>query len=486
MDRFRAMSSGFRISAAPLRGVPGRAVLCGAVLAFPASLVLFWPGVAMYDSVAQFEQALSGDYQDWHPPVLARLWAGLHVLFGGGAAPMLVLQMALYWSGLALTALALAHIGKRRAAAFVIGIGLFPPFLGWQAVVLKDTQMLGALLGAIGIVAWWRLRGAKLPRAALAGAIVLAGYATLVRTNAVFATVPLMVMLFAPARWWVRNVLTLAGIGAVVAVAPAINHGVFGAAPSGIERTEPLYDLAGIAVRSPATPVGLSPAAVHAIAARHCVKPLFWDPLGTPARCGTLLDPLRALPVPTLYGMLASAVVRAPLAYGAHRLAHLDSTERWLVAGGWPGAAPPASSEPNTLGLGSPGRAAGVWQAFARWTAETPLGWPVAWVVVALTGLAVAAARPPGPVRDLAAALLVSALMLESSFAVLSIASDLRYHLWPMVATALASVLLRADAPWPRRALIAGGAALALVIGTGVAARLLLPPAPAGYAAQLV
>ena len=36
---------------------------------------LFWPGVPMYDTVAQYRQVI-GDMlvDDWHPPAMVRLW----------------------------------------------------------------------------------------------------------------------------------------------------------------------------------------------------------------------------------------------------------------------------------------------------------------------------------------------------------------------------------------------------------------------------
>ena len=465
---------------------PRTAIIAGAaLLLFLASLALFWPGVAVYDSVSQFGQALSGAYDDWHPPVMAHVWAALHTLFGGKSEPMLVLQIALYWGGFGLIAAALARLGQKQVAVAVFVIAVSPLFLGWQAVVLKDTQMAGAALAACGLVAWWRLRGERLPGWAMVVIAILLAYATLVRANAVFAIVPLAVMLFRPRVWWMRIALTVAGVGAVLALAPLVNHGLLGAVPTGVERTEALYDLAGIAVRTPNAPVGLTVAEAQAVAAKHCVKPLFWDPLGTPARCEHDLARLRALPPGDLYRLLAAGIVRHPLDYAAHRLAHLNSTDRWLVPAGWPAAAPPALSEPNTVGLGSPGAAAGWWQTSARWEAETPLGWPVAWIVLAVTALAVAMSRGASGLRDLALALLVSALALEASFGVLSIASDLRYHLWPMIATALAAVLLCVEGTWPRGTLLIGGTALALVVASGTAARLLIPAPPPSYQALL-
>ena len=470
---------------------PRPALLAGAALVLcVAAIAVFWPGVAMYDTVAQYGQVLAGEFEDWHPPIMARLWAVLHGVFGdvGGnaAAPMLVLQMASYWAGLALIAAALASIRKPKCAVAVLAIGVTPLFLGWQGTVLKDAQMLGAMLAAVGLVAWWRLRARSVPVWAWLLVAVLLGYATLVRANAVFATVALVVMLVGPRNWLVRGGLALAGVGAVLAVSPAINHGLLQAKSSGVERTEAIYDLSAIAVRAPGVPTGLSAAAVRTIAAKHCVKPFFWDPLGEPERCGPQVEALHAYPPGTLYRMLASAIVRAPAAYVAHRLAHWNSTERWLVGAGSPSALPPVTSQPNDLDLASPGQAARLWQTIETVTLDTPLGWPIAFLSVALVGIAVAIRRDASPLRDLALALLVSAVLLEASFLVLSIASDLRYHLWSMVATTIAVVLLVADRRFTRRELIAGCVALGLVAVSGTVARVILPTPPATYAAQLL
>lgn len=89
-------------------------------------------------------------------------------------------------------------------------------------------------------------------------------------------------------------------------------------------------------------------------------------------------------------------------------------------------------------------------------------------------------ARAEDAAERLAAALFVSALAQEASFALVSIASDLRYHLWSMTAVALGWILVgRGPRGWPA-ALV-----LALVLAGGTAARLWLPEAAQSYAGML-
>jgi hypothetical protein len=456
--------------------------LAAALLA-ALTIAAAWPGIAMYDTVSQFGEVLSGAYDDWHPPAMARLWAVLRGVFGGQAQPMLVVQVGLYWLGLGLIAGALARIGGRGAAVAVLACGVLPVFLFWQMAVLKDAQMLGAMLASMGIVAWWRLADKRVPWWGWALVAVALLYATLVRANAVFAVAPLVAMLVAT-RWRMRALLTVAMVLATLGGMQVVNHQVFGAEDTGIRTTQPRYDLAGIAMRvADPSATHLSPAQAEGLRRGHCVKGYFWDPLGD-GPCAEAEAPLAGLSVGQLYATLAGAIVRHPIAYTEHRLSHLNSTERWLVPAGWLGAWPPTEAEPNTIGLGNPGTVAAWLNQATAPLAETPLAWPIAWLAVAISALVVALRRPASPRRDLALALLVSALALEASFAVISIASDLRYHLWPMMATALAVVLL-ADARPSRRALRIGGAALGLIIAGGIASRAILPHAPDSYRAML-
>jgi hypothetical protein len=401
---------------------------------------------------------------------------------------MFVLQLTLYALGFALIVAALVRSGRWRSGVAAGLFALSPLLLGWQMVVLKDTQMLGALVASVAIVAHYRFRGQSLPPAATAAVVLFIAYATLVRANALFATVPLAVLLL-PVRRSVLGSLALALVGgaAILLSQPLINHHLLGAEPSDVAKSEPIFDLAGLAVRVPEEPWSSFTADERQkIIDRHCSKAFFWDSLTDPAGCADATERAMKASAGQLYLQLAREAALHPIAYAHHRVAHWNSTERWLVAPGLPDAGPPVEAEPNDLGLGTPANPiAPAWQDAAAAEAATPLGWPIVWTMVALALLPAAWRRRDEPAGALALALLASALTLEASFLVISIASDLRYHLWPMTASALALILLSDDLRLRRRKWITGSAALVVVIAGGIAARQSLPRAPDSYEAMV-
>jgi hypothetical protein len=440
----------------------------------------------MYDTVAQYGQVLSGEVDDWHPPVMVRLWQ-LLLPFGSGTRPMFVLQAALYGLGFALIVAALMRSGRWRAALAVALLALSPLLLGWQMVVLKDAQMLGALVAAVGLVAHYRFSGRPVPGPVLGLIAVLIGYAMLVRANALFAIVPLAVLLLPkPSSMIARSALCAAAILLLLAVEPLINHRVFGASSSGVAKSQPLFDLAAISAAAQNSVAPFTSAERMQLVRKSCVKSFFWDPVTEPSACGPDTERAVALPERELYLDLAQAVVAHPFVYVEHRLSHWNSTERWLVQPGLIGAEPPDEAEPNDEGLATP-RSPIVqdWQAWAASEAATPLGWPIVWTAIAAMLLPSAWRRRFEPAGGLALALIVSALTLEASFLVISIASDLRYHLWSMTAAALGLILLSGDLRLKRWVLASDCAVLILIIAGGVVTRSTLPTAPDSYQAML-
>ena len=421
------------------------------LLLFALCLWAMWPGVAAYDSVRQYEQAASGRYDDWHPPIMARLWALLLWLGGRGTAPMLLLQLAAYWAGVGLFAIGLARAGARRAAWAALAVALSPITVNWLPAILKDTQMIAALVAATGIVAWYRLDARRLPRRATAAVALLLGYAALVRANAVFAVVPLALMLagwFGVRRWWARVLLLGVATLAVIGVSDPVNHRLFGAERSGVAATLPLFDLVGIAHFAPPTiPPGLSAAEWRRAEALHCYTPFYWDPFADHTRCGDSGDVIVTEDDarPSVMREWIAAIAAHPLAYAEHRLSHLDSTLRIATPADEKSSAAPSMSDPNGDALGAPEtRFLLDLRLVAAAIERTPLGSPAVWAVL-LAGIGwTLRTTARQPARDLGLAVALSGLLMTASFAVVSIASDLRYHLWLIVSANLAALLLAA------------------------------------------
>nr|WP_315382547.1 hypothetical protein [uncultured Sphingomonas sp.] len=451
-----------------------------AVLLAGVTLAFFWPGVASYDSVVQYQQVLHGQYDDWHPPAMARLWAVFHGAGWRGQAPMFALQLLLYWSGLAFFASALARRGQSIAALLVLLLGIWPPILGWQVAVLKDGQMAGAILAAVGLASWWRLDDRRLPLWAALLVLILLGYATLVRFNAAFATVPLAFGLLGGWRWErprFQLVLVVAATAAVIAVLTPINQRLLHAAPSGVERSLPLFDLAGIAHHAGPQAVPQVPARLwHRAEARGCLTPILWDPIGDEKACGYIVDTLqRAAPGTTLRSAWIEAIATHPLAYAEHRIAHWNSEMRLWMPATMPGTGPLARSEPNTIGLGSPDKRINGFQKLGYTLASSAAGAPILWFAVAIGVLFCS-----WPARDgaggVAVTLALSAILTELAFGVVGVASDYRYHVWGMLAAGLALLAASGTRPPPQRVLVGvlGVVAVAAVV---ILARWILPPA---------
>ncbi|WP_375391637.1 hypothetical protein [uncultured Sphingomonas sp.] len=453
-----------------------------AAIAGAGWIALFWPGVVTFDGVDQYRQALTGDLDDWHPPIMAATWRLLIRLGLGGSGPFFAVQTALFFTGLGLLAAALARAGRPRAGWAVLGCALFPPLASWMTCVLKDAQMIACLAAATGVTAHYRLAGRSVPGGARAAVVLLVGYAVLVRANAAFGAVPLALAL---GQWGgltrpvARVGAALAGIVLVVALGGSVNHRLLGARPSLVERTLPVFDMAGIATLTdlPTLP-GLPVATWSQARARHCYTPVYWDVLGDETRCGALADTLAFDRDPNLSPVQRDwlqLIAAHPLGYAEHRLLHAVSALRLLPPPRQAPAAAPYASQPNGWGVGQPARAAArALQPAAAAIGASPVGAPAWWLIGAFALAAALRRTPPQPARALALGLLLSAFGMEAGLLVVGIASDLRYHLWAAVATGLAAGLLAAceGAPvgWGRRSALALAAGLIALAGLRIAA----------------
>lgn len=449
--------------------------LAGACLTAAA----YWPGFMTWDAIRQYDQALNGQFDDWHPPLMEWLWRRFLGVWLG-PAPMLVTQLALEWTGFALLGGWALRARRPRLAAALVACGFLPFALALTGEVLKDCLMAGALLLATGLLAW-QAQGRRRPASAVAG-IALLVFASALRFNAFLATVPLCVALLPPA--WLRSrsrllLATLASAALMLAALPLANR-LIGARSSDVSLSLVIFDLGGITRYSGQDafpPLGLTdPVAANAT----CYNPERWDPYSwwvdpvCPMNFANVQAAFRVTHT-NPYLVWLRAILTHPLAYAEHRAVHFNGAIR-LFARVPSERSVQLESPPNDWGYRlHPGPLVVALDDAAVWTGATPLGWPAVWIAAAL-GLLVLA--PALPTRRLVLPLATSAALYGLGYAAFGVASELRYHVWTMLATALAGAIAAADLPAAH--VTRGRAALATAIplaGTVAACgwRLLVP-----------
>lgn len=473
-------------TAHPLRGPTLRGLSRATAIWLPVTIAMlvvgsaYYPGVMRLDSLVQYRQAITGHYTDWHPPVMAWLW-GLLDGEGAGPLPMLLLHLLLYGAGIGLVAEGLHRSGRAPAAALVLLAGLAPIPLGYLGVIMKDTTLAVSLVAATGLVARFRLVGQAMPASAKLLVGLLLALAMSLRFNAPLAAISLLFGLLLNARpWSLPRRLALAGLalGLGLLLVPIAQNAVFRPERSDVHLSPVLYDLSGMSFHSGRNLVpDLGLADAEATSPERCYTPIWWDTYAWGA-CAVVFERFRAAVHEGRFNPYRSwlaAVAAEPLSYLRHRLAHANSNLRFLLPYGTADVTF-IETEPNEFGfdfvpnaLTLAIREAGLFQA------ATPAGWPVTWVALSIGCLILAPGLRPGPARSLFVALAASSVTYGASYLVFSVASDLRYHLWTMIAAALAVAIAAGElfqaGRFPRRRAALALLPAVLVAGAGMAWR---------------
>jgi len=446
---------------------------------FTANVALHFPGTMSNDSINQYAEAISGRYTDWHPPVMAWLWSVLR-LAGDGPAPFLLLHLALYWSGFGLLADGTRRSGRPGLALLIALAGAFPPFLYLNGSVVKDVGMVSSWLAAVGLMFWFRAQDRRIPLLVgiLVAALVL--YGTLVRSNAVFGLGPLLMYAWAPARWLHGTRLMAGAVVVAVLAIPATqqaNRLLFD--PQGRDPVHSLFlfDLMGIAVHEKDPRLVEPRATLSAGDLAACYTPYWWDSLSPWGRCAARVhrpDTDHATVGAGLPMQWAKTIAQHPVAYAVHRLKHFNSSVLFAV--------PPKHIRLTPeFQTGDP--------AFPPMEIVTerdikfdlvrknPFIWPVTWLVWGAFLLAFLSRRPAASPVLFARVLIVSALGYSLAYLVVGVATDMRYHYWTLIAMLVATLLAIPQLVQGLRErsgpLLAGFAAVGVVVAIGVATRLL-------------
>lgn len=460
---------GWRLSPAPV------ALLLGLV-----HFVAFMPGVVSSDSADQLAEARSGAVSDWHSPLLTLIWRAMLAVVDNPAT-MLALQLALFWGGAALLAQVLHRSGRERQAWAVIAIGLFPHFVFFNHYILKDTAFYSAmfLAAALCFLAQSRRGATAVALWALAVAVLLV--CALIRINGAFAVAALVLGLgLLHGRFTLPRLLVGALCASVVLIllARTVNSRVLDAINSDGMQALQIFDLMGVQRFSRDEGVWGETALTNA-EVDACYTSFFWDSMSPNGPCAALRVRLGA-PDGRFFTDQAraqrgrlwlAAIAQHPVAYARHRLLHFNSATFFAV---------PAMHARFNKAIRD-GRNAGrqpLTEADVRkdYLKKSPLVWPITWLTAGFGLVALLWPRRQDSVdARFGLLLLASGLLYGLAYAVIGVASDVRYFLWTNLA-----VLLAVAIAWPdlregwRRHPGRGAAALAAVAGVvlvGLASR---------------
>jgi len=405
-----------------------------------AIVCIFQPGYMSADSLHQLRHARAGQYLSYYAPVMGWIW-GLLDRVAPGPFGMLVLQNAIFWSGLAL--IASVAIRSAWAPAAVLAIGFYPSVLAELGTVWKDVHLCAALVLSTGLLLLAvRRRDARV----LAMALVALWYANAMRANALPAILPLAILsglvlvdLIRPgARAWIGIFAGLLLTVAVVLVTWVADNVMLRAIPGPPFQAPLVHDLVAISV-----------------ATGHNQVPLFMFPPGgplTPERAAAAylpetLDPLffgsnpfRQTSDPAELAALKrrwfEAIRDHPRAYLAHRM-RLFGT---LLGIGQPGVWYPyhAQIDSNELGI-TMRRSTLNLRVMELLDSVRNQVFFRAWIHLAIcAGLLVGCLAFRR--SSFAAALAASAILYALPYSMIAPAPDFRYLWWPVVATLLAAV----------------------------------------------
>jgi len=429
-------------------------------------LAIQYPGRINADALTQLEQIGASHYDDWHPPIMAALWAALlNVVPPGsqGVLPPVLAQTVGTWIGLGLIASTLARRGRPRSAWAVLLCGLSPHMLRFMDTPWSDSQLTAAMLMAFGLGYWGRYGQPRRARWCIGLALVFLLYATLVRANAAFAYGAILLFLFRPRLSLFRLAIASVVLALVaIPVSMGINRVLFSPSPSGVQRSLQLFDIMGTARQSDDYGIANRLTPRDPAYLRGCHTAYYWDRYASWGTCSPVWEDVKqaeaASPGLVTHAWIDS-MIDHPLAYLTHRLKYFNSMLYFIVP-----ADPYRFADPDDLRRQSPEAQAPSMTWIIKDTLKRLPTLPILWLMIVAALLTLfAQGRLHSTFGGAEQSLLVSAGLYALAFLGVGVATDMRYHMWPITAAAIASIML---APQLRTLLVHGDRSLRLWIAS--------------------
>lgn len=131
---------------------------------FTLNLLLCWPGFFQPDSMTQYQQAITGQYSDHHPPMMSFIWHFLDQIHTGQGL-MFGLQMLLLYSAVAVFLLTLDQLPDNKQKSILslilILIPLHPQIQIYAVQIIKDAQFAFGFLLSSAILSFYTIKRSK-------------------------------------------------------------------------------------------------------------------------------------------------------------------------------------------------------------------------------------------------------------------------------------------------------------------------------------
>ena len=427
-----------------LRPAPWLLAVAGAL----ATIVLLYPGQYPFDSAYQLWQARSGHFNDVSPVAMTALWSGLLHL-AHDPALLLGVNLAMFWTGIALCAAAISDRTWLRAV-LVIVFGIAPLTLVEMAQLLSDAHLAAVMILASGLAARSVVTARRMPMWAC---LLLLVYAGCVRHNAVVAILPygamaLLTLRPTCSRNWRGMTLGAVALGAISFVTGFALDRALAVERASVWPSIALWDLAAISVDRGTL---LLPAFTHGAgltvdelrrtgAFDPTSNTLLYQKAPSGVRDG-LTDPYSGAERRVLGRAWIGAALGYPGAYVQHRL-----RTTWLLFGPHRGAIQGSAyfvartAFRDNPPLPQPWARAAQARFYALANALRP-GWLFAalpYLLSSALAFTLGWMRRDRPTAALALTLASSALLYVATFVVFAPGAELRYLTWPIIAGPLA------------------------------------------------
>lgn len=293
------------------------------IFLIPLSIYLVYPGIIYGDTYNQYYQALTNNYEDWHPPILSHIWRIFLITTGTKYSLYAILIII---NSLSLVLL-LSNLKKRYVALLYLILYFSPLFFSYFGWVYKDFFLATLILLISGLLPIYLKHKNIIFRIIL---ILLLIFTSLFRANAAFITAPI-IMYLAFSNWNKKIICysVLLSILLVLVQSP-INHTILKAHKNYPIISLKIFDISGISHFSKINyfPIGLSDNEKDMVLGK-CYSSELWDNYAGWGKCSFLLNKLNSgnnNNIKTVNELLTkqwiASIKKHPYYYIKHRISH--------------------------------------------------------------------------------------------------------------------------------------------------------------------